>query len=232
MGSDDLFHKRKHRTKESLCRKKVKREPYDVVLIVCEGEKTEPYYFEELRDALGLHRDNIQVTGECGSSPKSVVNEALRLFDLEPDFDAVFCVFDRDMHEDYSAALERISARPLNKRQGKRSVGKARFEAITSVPCFEYWLLLHFHYTTHPYTGSGTKSPCDHVLDELKVRGIPDYEKGIKGWHERTRENLDTANHNAIRALAAAEAAGTDNPTTLVHELVSYLQDLSEQQKK
>ncbi len=232
MGSDDLFHKRKHRTKESLRRKKAKQEPYDVVLIVCEGEKTEPYYFEELRDALGLHRDNIQITGDCGSSPKSVVKEALRLFDLEPDFDAVFCVFDKDMHGDYSAALDRVSATTLHKRQGKRSVGKAKFEAIISVPCFEYWLLLHFHYTTHPFASSGKKSPCSHVLDELKVRGIADYEKGIKGTYERTRKDLDTAKRNARRALVAAEAVETDNPTTLIHELVSYLQELAERQKR
>ena len=39
MGTDDLFHKRKAREAESLRRQAAKRAPYDVVLIVCEGEK-------------------------------------------------------------------------------------------------------------------------------------------------------------------------------------------------
>jgi len=42
MGSDDLFHKRKSRKVAALRRQEHKREPYDLVLIVCEGGKTEP----------------------------------------------------------------------------------------------------------------------------------------------------------------------------------------------
>ena len=46
MGSDDLFHKRKAKQTRDLKRKKDKRAPYDKVLIVCEGGKTEPNYFQ------------------------------------------------------------------------------------------------------------------------------------------------------------------------------------------
>ena len=59
MGTDDLFHKRKAREAESLRRQAAKRVPYDVVLIVCEGEKTEPYYFKGLRKHLRLSNANI-----------------------------------------------------------------------------------------------------------------------------------------------------------------------------
>ena len=45
MGSEDLFHKRKAKAADSLKRRKAKRSSYDKVLIVCEGEKTEPNYF-------------------------------------------------------------------------------------------------------------------------------------------------------------------------------------------
>jgi hypothetical protein len=37
------------RSARDLRRKSGKRPPYDRVLIVCEGEKTEPQYFEEIR---------------------------------------------------------------------------------------------------------------------------------------------------------------------------------------
>ncbi|OPY61749.1 MAG: hypothetical protein A4E57_04133 [Syntrophorhabdaceae bacterium PtaU1.Bin034] len=45
MGTDDLYHKRKAKTARDLARKKATRAPYERVLIVCEGRKTEPYYF-------------------------------------------------------------------------------------------------------------------------------------------------------------------------------------------
>lgn len=50
MGSEDLFHKRKAKSVKQLARNKSKRAPYDKVLIVCEGTKTEPYYFTDARN--------------------------------------------------------------------------------------------------------------------------------------------------------------------------------------
>lgn len=76
MGSDDLFHKRKARRSKYLKRRKARREPYDRVLIVCEGEKTEPVYFKALIRALRLSSANVEVCGECDSSPRSVLDYA------------------------------------------------------------------------------------------------------------------------------------------------------------
>lgn len=47
MGTDDLFHKRRAKKAKDLRRRKARRDPYDKVLIVCEGSKTEPYYFTD-----------------------------------------------------------------------------------------------------------------------------------------------------------------------------------------
>ncbi|WP_224217287.1 RloB family protein [Vibrio cholerae] len=49
MGSDNLHHKRKAKAERELSRRKSKRSSYEKVLIVCEGEKTEPNYFNEPR---------------------------------------------------------------------------------------------------------------------------------------------------------------------------------------
>ena len=49
MGSDDLHKKRKALTLKQKQRKIGVRKPYDRVLIVCEGSKTEPLYFKALR---------------------------------------------------------------------------------------------------------------------------------------------------------------------------------------
>ncbi|MBN1547133.1 MAG: hypothetical protein JW902_10780, partial [Syntrophaceae bacterium] len=60
MASDQLFHRRKARKADALRRETQKREPYDVVLIVCEGSKTEPNYLQELRDTLKLSTANVR----------------------------------------------------------------------------------------------------------------------------------------------------------------------------
>lgn len=92
--------KKKERVAASLERRRQRREPYDLVLIVCEGAKTEPLYFSKLRDALRLSHVNVRICGkECGSSPLSIVDYALSEFEREGEYDRIFCVFDKDRHE-------------------------------------------------------------------------------------------------------------------------------------
>lgn len=227
MGSEDLFHKRKERTKAALGRKKARRDPLDVVLIVCEDAKATPNYLADLRADLGLNPANVIITGECGSSPDSVATEAIRRFDQEPDIEHVYCVFDRDQHRDYDKALERIRTKTLRKRNGQL----AQFRAVTSVPCFEYWLLLHDRCHTAPFHPTPSRSACEAVIALLKQGLLSDYEKASCGVYERTKSRLQQAIKNAERALKAAASAGTTNPSTSLHALVKDLIVLAEKKK-
>lgn len=83
MGSNDLFHKRKAKTATELNRRKPVRASYDKVLIVCEGSKTEPLYFQELIDHYEIHSANVKISGDCGSDPVSVVNHGIQLYQNE-----------------------------------------------------------------------------------------------------------------------------------------------------
>ncbi len=219
-GGDKLFQKRKAKNTEGLRRKQAKRSPYDKVLIVCEGEKTEPNYFRELRDYYRLNTANVEVTGECGSSPINVLQKAQELYreaQRNIPFDRVYCVFDKDTHQTYGQVLNAIDSLSP----------KETFFAINSVPCFEYWLLLHFCYTTQPFYGTnGGKSAGDQVLEELKVY-IPNYAKGNQGYFEALIPQLPQAIAYAKRALAEAQKSDTDNPSTHIHELIEYLQGLA-----
>jgi hypothetical protein len=219
MGTDNLFHKRKARQARDLARRKGRRAPYAKVLIVCEGEKTEPHYFNELKDHYGLNSANIEICGDCGSDPLSIIQHAKQRYREEKDagdaFDKVFCVFDKDTHAHYQQGLDTIrSATPKNV-----------YVAITSVPCFEYWLLLHFNYTTRPYDSLPGNSACNQVLTELKSH-MAGYTKGSIDIFSALLGQLDFAKNNAIRALQSAEANHTDNPSTKVHELVDFLQNI------
>ena len=202
-----------------LQRRKPARAPYAKVLIVCEGEKTEPLYFNGLRDRYRLSSTNIEVTGECGSSPLDVFNHAKHRYNEEnkagDPFDKVYCVFDKDNHASYEQALDRIQrARPLN-----------TYSAIPSVPSFEYWLLLHFICLTRPYMPLPGNSASRQVLTELQ-RHYPEYRKGLDSVFETLFGNLEDAKRNAARGLMQVQAANTDNPSTYAHFLVEYLQQI------
>ena len=219
MGSDNLFHRRNAKKAANLRRKAQKREPYDLVLIVCEGGKTEPNYFNELRDACKLSTANISIVGEgCGTAPINVVDYALAEYRKEKKYNRVFCVFDRDRHPTYNEALDKIKRARLGKG--------ASIEAITSVPCFEVWLLLHFVYTTRPFGSTGRSgSICASVIKILK-KHIAGYDKGAAGLFPSLKEKLPDAITHAIQLEKHVTDSGSDNPSTKMHQLVEYLRDL------
>ncbi|MCU7905252.1 MAG: RloB family protein [Candidatus Thiodiazotropha sp. (ex Epidulcina cf. delphinae)] len=119
---------------------------------------------------------------------------------------------------------------PLNKQaldKLSRSVPGKVYTAINSVPCFEYWLLLHFVYRSKTYTGTGTKSACSRLINEL-LRYIPEYSKGAGGVFKTLMDHTEQAIANSKQALQEAEKNGTDNPITLMHGLVEYLTHLKD----
>jgi hypothetical protein len=221
MGKDNLFHKRKQRLVESLQRKKSRKAPYDRVLIVCEGAKTEPNYLSEIRDAYRLSTANIDICGEeCGSAPLSVVNYAIKKFSEDPDYDRVYCVIDRDKHTTFDAAIDKLR----QSRLGETVI----FTAITSVPCFEFWLLLHFGYTTRQFCAPGKASNCELIITELNKKSrIPGYNKGARNIFALTRKLLPGAIKNATQLQQHNQATGASNPATNMHELIEYLMSLN-----
>ena len=79
MGKDN---QPKHRQKErDLRRRAAIRQPYQRLLIVCEGEKTEPQYLDEIRQELRLATAHVQVRPSgFGTEPLQVVEYAEHLF--------------------------------------------------------------------------------------------------------------------------------------------------------
>lgn len=220
MGTDDLFHKRKARLAESHRREKAKQAPYERILIVCEGKKTEPYYFRGLCQDLRLNPANVVIEDrKSGLDPNSLVTFAIERFKKDKDFDHVFCAFDKDKHASYKAALEKIRT--------TRLVGGATLHPITSVPRFEIWLLLHFTYTTHPFSSAGSDSDCALVIDALDRKGrIPGYDKGSRDIFQAISDKLEKAILNAEKLEEFHKTSGTDNPSTRAHHRVQRLKDL------
>jgi len=225
MGSDDLFKKRKAQKAATFARQQQQRPEGKRYLIVCEGMKTEPYYFAELCKAHQLLTLRVRIApGAEGSSPDRVLDYAEKLFEEDAQlgsdrFDQVFCVIDRDQHGTYQSTIQRIKALAT---EGKP------FMVIPSIPCFEYWLLLHFTYSRQPFHAAGKQSVCDAVIHDLRKQpGFGSYAKAQKNTYAILKDRTETAIQHAQWAETDAEKTGEDNPTTSVHHLVRKLKPLA-----
>jgi hypothetical protein len=132
---EEIENKRRH--KHQLKRKKdidqkLKRIPLGkiekpTILIVCEGEKTEPSYFHQYK----ISSAEIKIVGE-GYNTISLVEKAFELSKKNKP-DQVWCVFDKDdfPDNDFNNAIFKA-----------KSYG---FNVAYSNQAFEYWILLHFN---------------------------------------------------------------------------------------
>lgn len=192
------------------------------ILIVCEGEKTEPNYLNDVVSACRLTAADVRIVGkECDSAPISVVTYAENLYnDSDPKFQYIFCVFDRDRHETFHDAVRKLE-----------KLGAKGFSAINSDPCFEYWLLLHFRYTRKSYVKTGSKSPGDVLEAELcqefkRAFGI-EYRKGMPGIYGMLVRLMDDAARRAEQAVRDVHATNDPNPSTDVLRLINFLRNQS-----
>jgi len=185
-------------------------------MIVCEGEKTEPFYFEGARKHYGLSSANIEIV-QAGGDPLSIARRAIQKLNDDRELDRAYCVFDRDTHTTFDEALRLISEHRLSANR--------RLFAAYSIPCFEIWLLLHFAYSTAPYSPGGGRSAAANVLHALQQRW-PEYNKGRTDAFEALATRMDKAFENARKLMRHNASAVSANPATTIHELVEYLKNL------
>lgn len=218
MSSDQLFKKKKFRNAKELNRNKAKKEPYTTIAIVCEDSKSSPSYFNKLKKYYRLSSANVIVVPSKGSAPINVVDHAIKMTKNTPGIDRVACVFDRDTHESYQRAVNK-----LKEFKSKRSdKSKPICMAITSTPCYELWLLLHFCYTAKAYTASREKSAADNLIGELR-RHLPSYNKSTIESFSELISNLDVAIKHAEQLQKYNSSTNSTNPSTNIHELVKFL---------
>lgn len=207
------------RQKKALARKRANRAGYDRILVVCEGTKTEPEYFKEIRQFYRLNTANICVIpSNYGTSPQQVVEFARDKCLETRQWEKVYCVFDRDEHPSFEGALQIASKTDKKiKNDLKKPI---RFIAIKSIPCFEIWLLLHFEYLSRHVDST-------QVLALLRRDGcISGYDKGRGGYFNMTRHLLETAYSNTDRLKTEQKRHDRDNPYTDIDILVKQLTNM------
>lgn len=202
---------RSPRSVRSLQRKHGKRTGQRV-LVVCEGKRTEPAYFEALKNELKLTGVTVDVVSPHGTAPNNVVDCAARKAkDATKNgipYDRVWCVFDHDNHATYGSA--------------RTSADKGTIDTAVSVPCFEIWVLLHFQYSTRAFASG------DQVIAELRKNScVPDYEKNDRWCWTKLVPKRDQAIKNAQKLEQFHKDNGNDpaetSPSTGVHKLVEFL---------
>lgn len=205
------------RERRILSRRQARRPPYPRILIVCEGRKTEPLYFDDIRKQNRIPSAHVSVIPSgSGTEPRQVVEFAIAEFEKSRAFEWVFPVFDRDSHRTYGAALQHARN---NDRQLRNDEGVAvRFVAVPSVPCFELWILIHFMEVHHGY-------PRAELIRTLKQH-IPGYTKSTEGIYALTEPHLDIAVRNAEQLRKRFTPDNGEDPYTGVDFLVSLLRTL------
>jgi hypothetical protein len=215
----------KQRHLRRMAAKDSRRAPYPRILVVTEGEKSEPLYLKDLKNIYRLHSANLAVQNcEIGTAPLQVVKYAEQLLQegnkhrgIRPkSFDEVYAVFDRDDHESFFEALHRVQSMNGKLRNDENQI--VEFKAIASVPCFELWLLLHFEEVQ-------SQIHRNEVMKRLKHH-MPNYQKGQLGIFETLQDNLQSAIKRA--QILAAKRSAHDAPFTSMHELVYLLTTLRE----
>jgi hypothetical protein len=198
------------RRRDDLRRRPASREPRRRILVVCEGEVTEPKYFRGLRrkhnPALEIEIDEQHGTpktlvARAARRKKEAAREATRQRDAFLAYDEVWCVFDVDDHPLLADA-----------KQQARDNG---ISLAISNPCFELWALLHFCDQT-------AAQPRQRIRQLLKAY-IPDYDKELPA--PTLMPHLAKAMARARHLEHLAELAGEPgkNPSTGVHLLIERI---------
>jgi hypothetical protein len=184
------------------------------VLIVCEDGKSSRYYFESF--PVDKQRIEISVLG-TGMNTDSLVEEAVRKTEQAERngrrYSDVWCVFDRDSF-------------PLgNYTRAFQLAENKKIKATWANEAFELWYLLHYCYLDAGISRADYK-------EKLREKGL-DYDKADKAIYEKVKPLQERAIKNAARQEKHWNDSGKvcperENPSTSVHKLVEYLNQLAD----
>jgi len=165
------------------------------IKIVCEGEQTEPNYFNGWLRSKGFKLANPAFKAK-DNSPIGVAKEAknqykeARILKIPDDQIHVWAVFDRDGHPGIPEAFDILRGLPIG-------------VAFSNI-CFEFWVLLHYQRTSRQFRD------CDEVIDFIRRNHDEDYAKSNDHFY-RLKDKIPTAIENA-KWLTEIHYAFEDRP--------------------
>lgn len=221
MGTDDLFKKRREARKQR--QHEIKTPKANSYLIVTEGKRTEPYYFNGLKrlivDKIGgmvnvVELPSIDIHGEGSSTGKLIEVTEQLVKEAKVLYQNTWVVFDKDDFEDFDQAI-------------KDGLNKG-YNVAWSNQAFEYWLYLHFHYSDSALHRDEWNGKLDVIFKEYGL-GNGTYQKNYEDIYNMVNCNdgVNTAIRNAKRRMAdfnsSQEKPSEFDPGTMVYKLVEEL---------
>ena len=190
-------------------------------LIVCEGEKTEPKYFNSFPLNIGSYVYDLTFEGG-GISTKKVVEKAIELRDSSTQkYDRVWAVFDKDSF-------------PANQFNG--AISKAAANNIFcawSNEAFELWYLLHFYNRNTPMSRKDYKKAIEKAINDKLAGNRSKKTKPFKYLKNSTEMYSILQKYGnqkqainwaiAIESQHNGENYSLYNPCTMVYKLVEEL---------
>lgn len=196
--------------------------------IFCEGEQTEPLYFngfKKLIEENPIYKDMVLIQIEpCGAETMRVINLAERYVkENHIEKGQIWCVYDKDSFpaENFNGVVGR--AEVLNKDNPL-----LQYHTAWSNECIEFWFLLHFAY----YTSNNHRTEYISFLNEkYRELGIGKYRKNNSATFDilMNHGNPKLASRYARRIikdnmkLSPADIAPGTKVYELVEELAKYL---------
>jgi len=183
------------------------------ILIVCEGEKTEPNYFKAIKAELPPHVVEVEIVGE-GDNTLRLVEKAQILRDERANgdypFDQVWVVFDCDSFpaDHFDNAISKA------KRQG---MGTA-----WSNEAFELWYVLHFEYRNTAMSRTEYQKKLTKWMGNTYKKNAKDmYQQLSKTDNQSKAIKRARKLHKEVRESKTPPSKA--NPYTTVYELVETL---------
>lgn len=207
-----------------------KKKQREYILIVCEGSKTEPNYFEAIKDTFPkktLETYSIEVEG-TGTSTLKIIEIAIELRKQAKKihnriYDQVWAVFDKDSFPivDFNNSIFKAQSSNIN--------------AAWSNEAFELWYVLHFQYRNTPmsredYEKCIEKEMKKNISKKMGKISSFKYKKNSKEMYKLLQEYGDEK--QAIKWAENLEKQFDDtnysshNPCTKVYKLIEKLNEI------
>lgn len=194
--------------------------------IFCEGTKTEPQYLEAfIEDRVRQKSKIIKIPPTRKNTPVQLVEEAIAKKNSKETIagDVFWVVYDRESVAKYPKKLHSEAYNKANKNGIK--------VALTNI-CFEFWILLHFEYTTSHYTCYDNLMAESNLKDYLRRAGIIKYDKGSDLLYFKVKSGIDNAKARALKVNKTVLESSANKtlepheyyPYTNIHELLNEIE--------
>ncbi len=195
-----------------------------LLILACEGLKTERHYFESWFEKLRIERKisprSCIIAPHDHTNPSGVLSDLLAYRESgisSEDFEHRWIVIDRDE--------ERTNGGGHTVQDFNDALDQAKIKGVHVAhtnPCFEFWYLLHFEFRD-------SALHRDDLARLLSQRMGITYDKSDKGHFGRLFPKVSTAIRNADKLCQRNQRPPCEaNPSTSVHQLIIFLNKMLE----